>query len=430
MKHLNKFLAIFLLLFIFFTINPKQLKAQDASDNFQIFYDDLSPYGQWIDYPNYGYAWVPNAGADFVPYSTGGHWIWTDYGWTWASDYDWGWAPFHYGRWQDDSYYGWVWIPDNDWAPAWVSWRTSPGYYGWTPLAPGISFNMAIGNYNPPIDRWIFLPERYMGRNDIRTYYQPRQNNQTYFKNSRVINNTYVDNSRHTTYISGPRREDVQRVTGTEIKPFTIRDNSTPGQRINNTELNIYRPHISRGTNDRPLKIADKKEINPRGDNQLRRNNNPGKENNNKPNSNDKSLEPIRQQQQQQQPVQQTQPVQQQPQEQQPIQQTKPVQQRRQPVQQTKPVQQQPQQQQRQHRQQPTQQVQQQNQQQVQQPTQQRQPKQQQTPPQQRTQPIQQPRQQIQPQQRIQHVQRPVQQIPQQQKTQPPQQRPVKKDGH
>ncbi|HEY8688466.1 MAG TPA: DUF6600 domain-containing protein [Chitinophagaceae bacterium] len=429
MKHLNKFLAIFLLLFIFFTINPKQLKAQDASVNFQIFYDDLSPYGQWIDYPNYGYAWVPNAGADFVPYSTGGHWIWTDYGWTWASDYDWGWAPFHYGRWQDDSYYGWVWIPDNDWAPAWVSWRTSPGYYGWTPLAPGISFNMAIGNYNPPIDRWIFLPERYMGRNDIRTYYQPRQNNQTYFKNSRVINNTYVDNSRHTTYISGPRREDVQRVTGTEIKPFTIRDNSTPGQRINNTELNIYRPHISRGTNDRPLKIADKKEINPRGDNQLRRNNNPGKENNNKPNSNDKSLEPIRQQQQQQQPVQQTQPVQQQPQEQQPIQQTKPVQQRRQPVQQTKPVQQQPQQQQRQHRQQPTQHRQQPTQ-QVQQPTQQRQPKQQQTPPQQRTQPIQQPRQQIQPQQRIQHVQRPVQQIPQQQKTQPPQQRPVKKDGH
>jgi hypothetical protein len=75
--------------------------------SFQTFYDELDPYGQWIDYPEYGYVWQPDRGrySGFHPYSTGGHWAWSeDYGWLWVSDYDWGWAPFHYGRWV----YGWL----------------------------------------------------------------------------------------------------------------------------------------------------------------------------------------------------------------------------------------------------------------------------------------------------------------------------------
>jgi hypothetical protein len=385
MKAFTKFFATSVLLTIFYTVNPIQVKAQGASVNFQVFYDDLSPYGQWIDYRGYGYAWVPSAGPDFIPYSTGGHWVWTDYGWTWVSDYDWGWAPFHYGRWDYDNYYGWVWIPDNEWGPAWVSWRRSGGYYGWSPLSPGISFNMAIGNYNPPADRWIFLQDRYMGRNDIHNYYRPRNNNQTYINNSTVINNTYVDNNRHTTYISGPRREDVQRITGNQIKPVSIRENSTPGQRLNNTELNIYRPQISKAnTNVRPAKIAVKKDVKPIGQRQQSP------------------------QQQRTQPVQQIrQPRQQVPQQQR----TQPVQQRQQQIRQ------QPQQQQR------TQPVQQRQQQIRQQPQQQ-----------QRTQPVQQPRQQVPQQQNQQPVQQRQQQIrqqpqQQQQKTQPVQQpNPVKKD--
>jgi len=63
----------------------------------QVFYDELSRYGRWVDYPDYGYVWVPNVGDDFRPYATNGNWVYSDYGWTWASDYDWGWATFHYG---------------------------------------------------------------------------------------------------------------------------------------------------------------------------------------------------------------------------------------------------------------------------------------------------------------------------------------------
>src|SRR5207249_4016053 len=101
-----------------------------VSISFQVFYDGLAPYGSWVTYPGYGYAWAPRYGG-FRPYVTGGHWVFTDLGWTWVSDYDWGWAPFHYGTWVDDPVYGWLWIPGYDWAPAWVVWGTYGDYYGW-----------------------------------------------------------------------------------------------------------------------------------------------------------------------------------------------------------------------------------------------------------------------------------------------------------
>jgi hypothetical protein len=40
--------------------------------SYQSFYDALSPYGQWIDNPQYGYVWMPNVGPDFKPYATNG----------------------------------------------------------------------------------------------------------------------------------------------------------------------------------------------------------------------------------------------------------------------------------------------------------------------------------------------------------------------
>src|SRR5882757_4050122 len=67
--------------------------------SFQVFYDQLSPYGNWVNYPDYGYVWVPEAGSGFRPYGTNGHWVYSDEGWTWVSRYEWGWAPFHYGNW-------------------------------------------------------------------------------------------------------------------------------------------------------------------------------------------------------------------------------------------------------------------------------------------------------------------------------------------
>src|SRR2546423_1283489 len=81
---------------------------------YQVFYDELTPYGSWVNYPGYGYVWSPNVGEDFQPYSTNGHWVLSDDSWTWVSNYHWGWAAFHYGRWFYEDNYGWLWIPGNE----------------------------------------------------------------------------------------------------------------------------------------------------------------------------------------------------------------------------------------------------------------------------------------------------------------------------
>jgi hypothetical protein len=245
MKSRIRVFGILIALVLFSVIFTKSAAAQQSYVSFQVFYDQLSPYGQWVDYPNYGYVWIPDAGPDFVPYSSGGHWIMTQYGWTWASDYSWGWAPFHYGRWDYDNNYGWFWIPGNEWGPAWVTWRRAQGYYGWEPMGPGISISMSFGNnYNNYNNHWVFVNEKYFGRNDFNRYYANQNDNERIFKSSSIINNTYVDSRRKTTYVTGPARADVQRVTGSNISSYSIKENSVPGQALSNGQFRTYRPQV------------------------------------------------------------------------------------------------------------------------------------------------------------------------------------------
>jgi hypothetical protein len=257
--------------------------AQQNYVSFEVFYDQLSPYGQWVDYPNYGYVWIPDAGSDFVPYSTRGRWIMTDYGWTWFSDYNWGWAPFHYGRWDFDNFYGWFWVPDGEWGPAWVNWRSAEGYYGWAPMEPGISLSVSFGReYNRQNDHWIFVRDRYIGNSNMNRYYVNRNDHERIIRNSTVINNTYIDNSRNTTYVTGPARDDVQRRTGRRVSSVSLQESSQPGQNMKNGNLRIYRPQISRnndaGNRPAPSRIVDLKEVKrpaERNEMNQRRNSNP-----------------------------------------------------------------------------------------------------------------------------------------------------------
>src|ERR1043165_9695789 len=101
MRHIIKYLSVFFVLSVMLTGTPKETPAQTAV-SFQVFYDELSPYGTWINHPSYGYVWTPALGAGFFPYASNGYWVWTDYGWPWVSNDPWGWAPFHYGRWDYD----------------------------------------------------------------------------------------------------------------------------------------------------------------------------------------------------------------------------------------------------------------------------------------------------------------------------------------
>src|ERR1700753_4063045 len=62
---------------------PAQAPPPAEEESYQTFYDALSPYGEWINNPEYGYVWMPNAGPDFKPYVTNGDWAYTDEGWAW-----------------------------------------------------------------------------------------------------------------------------------------------------------------------------------------------------------------------------------------------------------------------------------------------------------------------------------------------------------
>ncbi len=219
----------------------------------QVFYDELSPYGTWIDYPDYGYVWVPDAGPDFRPYATNGYWVYSDYGWTWVSNYSWGWAPFHYGRWFHDDYYGWMWQPGSEWAPAWVTWGGYGDYYCWAPIAPHVSTSVAFGGgWTPPAYSWNVVPGRNMTHSNVGNYIE--RNNSLVVNHITVINNVNNYNngrpngnsaSTRVVYNRGPQIGDVENVTHNRIQPVRVTSNSSPGvQVMANNQLSVYRPAI------------------------------------------------------------------------------------------------------------------------------------------------------------------------------------------
>ncbi len=226
--------------------NDEALIQPEQDVNYSTFHDELSPYGNWMNYPGYGNVWVCNV-AGFRPYYSDGHWAYSRYGWTWVSDYNWGWAPFHYGRWAFDNSYGWLWVPGYTWGPAWVSWRTGDNYYGWAPLSPGLHVGVNIGR-GIPANNWAFLPQQYMGYNSLHPYYANRQQNVTIIRNTTIINNTSVYN--HNRYYAGPERRDVERRTGRTIQQQDIYvSNDRNGSRVDGNGIHMYSPVAASNAN-------------------------------------------------------------------------------------------------------------------------------------------------------------------------------------
>jgi hypothetical protein len=256
---------IFLLIMLFTSLYLTTQKVS-AQVGLQVFYDELSPYGTWVEYSDYGYVWIPDAGPGFTPYATNGYWVFTDEGWTWVSNYSWGWAPFHYGRWYIDDIYGPMWVPDYEWGPGWVVWRRSAGYYGWAPMGPGVSISVAYSNgYNVPYNHWTFVNDRDFGRTNINNYYINNSNNVTIINNSTVINNTRVDKSRNVTYNAGPDRSEVEKHAGKKFTPVAIKESNKPGQNISKNQLELYKPRVqknfSNGQKPAPSKVEDLKNV-------------------------------------------------------------------------------------------------------------------------------------------------------------------------
>lgn len=175
-------------------------------DDVSFFYDQLAPYGSWVNVPAYGLCWQPavvRSDPYWQPYLGSGCWKWTNLGWYWDSAYPWGWAAFHYGRWVLLSDIGWVWVPDTVWGPAWVSWRFDDSYCGWAPLPPGYDYYKGKGfrhhdeyvdykhGWDLNSDCYVFVPrDRFMDR-DMKPYALDRDRRKEIYKHSMAPDRPY-----------------------------------------------------------------------------------------------------------------------------------------------------------------------------------------------------------------------------------------------
>lgn len=193
------------------------------------FYDELAPYGRWVNC-RYGRCWVPaRVARRWQPY-TNGRWVYTEYGWTWVSRDPWGGSPYHYGTWTYLRGYGWAWVPGTVWAPAWVTWSYSDRYVGWAPLPP--SFACGESGYSGRAvvvsqTQYVFVPANRFVDTDVTSVWVPAQESATIFRQTRPATQFAVSGGivRNT----GVPMETIQGATGGRIETHAISSaNTTP----------------------------------------------------------------------------------------------------------------------------------------------------------------------------------------------------------
>jgi hypothetical protein len=216
------------------------------------FYDDLAPYGHWIQSPSYGWVWTPRAvSSSWRPYQDG-HWVWTDEGWTWITDEPYGWATYHYGRWYDDPEIGWAWVPGYDWGPSWVSWQDSADYVGWAPLPPSVQVGVGFSNARLSVlispAAYVFVPTRNFLSLQVGRYGVPRSHVSSIYRHTRNVTGYRFDRGR--VYASGVPLDRIERVRGRRVQRYALSDQGPSlrhrGARVQGDRIEIFRPQVRR----------------------------------------------------------------------------------------------------------------------------------------------------------------------------------------
>lgn len=215
------------------------------------FYDELAPYGHWIETPQYGWAWTPAVDAAWRPYADG-QWAQTAQGWTWLSDEPFGWATYHYGRWSLDPVYSWMWIPGNEWGPAWVDWRASDDYIGWAPLPPSYTvrprFAFRSMDVGLPPESYLFVPEPLFLRQRVVAYALPPGQAKKLFRGTRSFTRyRMVDNLIVNEGVPVAR---IQRRIGRPVPRFQVVElglrDRRERRRFADDRVALFRPRIER----------------------------------------------------------------------------------------------------------------------------------------------------------------------------------------
>jgi hypothetical protein len=234
----------------------------DGSD--AMFYDSLSPYGNWVDVAGYGPCWQPTVelvNPGWQPYFDCGRWVYSDCGWYWLSDYSWGWAPFHFGSWFRHGRLGWCWVPGRVWGPSWVCWRYDNDFCGWAPLPPGAGFTAGVGltfhghhvwdrdDLGLRADHYHFVAWNHFNDRQLRPFSLPPQEVARVYATSTV--GTRISGDGHTVINNGLPPSQVAAATHRMVHPVALREVNEPvsiGTRADRFEesghaLAVYRPN-------------------------------------------------------------------------------------------------------------------------------------------------------------------------------------------
>ena len=210
-------------------------EPEDAPDPDQ-YRDNLAPYGEWRDVPDYGVVWRPTYMAGWQPY-VDGYWAWTSYGWTWVSYEPWAWT-LHYGRWALAPAYGWVWVPGTVWGPAWVDWYWGAGYVGWAPLSPFGSVTV--------INNFFFVNERDFCSHDVRRHFVHHHHLSDH------VRRDWNDRGHR----RAPGRDRIERVSRDTVTRFDDRPRNTLAPRRERDRRTVQ-PELTRARRDREARRDD-----------------------------------------------------------------------------------------------------------------------------------------------------------------------------
>lgn len=240
---------LLLLALAFAAVAPLTARAE-TEVSFEFFYDNLSPYGDWVEVGDYGTCFRPrDVDADWSPY-TDGYWSYTDAGWTWISYEDFGDITYHYGRWVRADEVGWCWVPDYEWGPAWVSWRKSDDYVGWAPLPPEARWRPSVGisvwadeSYDIGPSYYNFCPVVDFGAPVIRAVCVPRVRLAFFFGNSVNCTNISYNSYSRSVFCGGPDFAYINRYSHRQVPALKLVQNTTI---INNNVTIINNQRITR----------------------------------------------------------------------------------------------------------------------------------------------------------------------------------------
>jgi hypothetical protein len=266
-------------------VSPARAAVEVEIGNDQ-FYDELSPYGDWVWYKG-GYVFVPGDVDDrWRPYAVG-RWVYTDeYGWMWVSDEPFGWATYHYGRWGYGDDLGWYWVPGRVWAPAWVSWRRGPDYVVWAPLPPTYGDDYYDGDNDEdyevadndiPDNYWNAVPAvSFLAANLAALIYADDDEDYGYHRRRYIDETEYLGPVRYRNRMvlnNGLDANFIEKETNQKVRRYKVRETDDwrgAGKR-NGDEIQIYDRKVKYRPDAKPRSVKNAGEVEQKHGKRLKR---------------------------------------------------------------------------------------------------------------------------------------------------------------